>query len=175
MRASEPGLRLNRPSNPCFWSAVGGPPALLLSTFVAAAEPGDGADTSAGAAQASPERGLQRGIAAFEAPPGCASGGGTQHAVPAARAATVDVDEWSPWGLCRHGTRLFATGHSSVGSSHGHSRADAEEEQQEGADGQHEEAKEAAKVPVGSVRVYEGNAWRVLRGGLREPNYILVC
>ena len=173
-RAAEPGLGLNRPSNPCFHSPAGGPPALVITTFAAAGESGGDAAADAvceaelgsGEVPIAPERKHQRGIAVFEVPPGC-GGSGRQDAAAAAQAATVGVEEWSPWGLCSHGNRLFATGHS-VESSH--DRADDDQTEQQGA-----AAQAVGKAHVGSVRVWEGDQWRVLRDGLREPNYILVC
>lgn len=185
-RAANPGLGLNRPSNPCFWqpSQWNGAghqlePVLLVSSFrhpervppqsLACAE-----STVARSAVVEPESELvtptntpataqptrHRGIAIFDAcmrtsdRHAASTTTVSQSGAVFEMSAAAGIEEWRPWGVCAHGRRVFATGHA--GGALGESRQDAG-----GAEG--------------CVKVWEGGRWRMLRAGLREPNYILVC
>jgi hypothetical protein len=125
-------------------------------------------------------------------------------AAAAAAAAAVAVAEghenWRPWGLCAHGPRIFATGHAGGRSS----TLDGDEDDEGGSSdaatasavaatatatvtagggangsGSGSNAKQEEEgsggAAEGCVRVWEEGSWRLLRRGLKEPNYILVC
>jgi hypothetical protein len=202
-RASDPGLGLNRPSNPAFFAAAGAGAgrALLLSTFVRSSDDAEGeTDARAGAAGAAQEAvggaaaappavvnmgddevSGRRGIAVFAANEALAArirGKLTRQQLdPSGLADAANAEAWRPWGLYGHGTKLFATGHGEEADT----ATGAAPSSEDGGtvDGQAEEGGGAAAgggAVCGSIRVWSAaeGQWRQLRGGLREPNYLIV-